>query len=86
MKINCQNIDKIMGIVKQGIKVSTDEWPVQGISDPSRMVKEASIDYIDNQRRPVGRNGLYLRVCNKKIIFLFLDQNICCVYSKEPSQ
>ena len=57
MKINCQNIDKIMDIVKQGIKVSIGEWPVQGISDPSRMVKEASIDYIDNQRH-VGRNPL----------------------------
>ena len=30
--------------------------------------------------------GLELRVCNEKIIFLFLDQNICCGYSKEPSQ
>ena len=26
------------------------------------------------------------RVCNRKIIFLFLNQNICCGYSKEPSQ
>ena len=30
--------------------------------------------------------GLWLRVGNKKIIFLFLNQNICCGYSKEPSQ
>ena len=27
-----------------------------------------------------------LRVCNRKIIFLFLNQNICCGCSKEPSQ
>ena len=27
---------------------------------------------------------LYLRVCTKKIVFLFLIQNICCGYSKEP--
>ena len=26
------------------------------------------------------------RVRNRKIIFLFLNQNICCEYSKEPSQ
>ena len=26
------------------------------------------------------------RVCIKKIFFLFLSQNICCGYSKEPSQ
>ena len=26
------------------------------------------------------------RVRSKKIIFLFLNQNICCGYSKEPSR
>ena len=30
--------------------------------------------------------GLKLRVRNRKIIFLFLNQNICCGYSKEPPQ
>ena len=30
--------------------------------------------------------GLQLRVCNENLIFLFLNQNICCGYSKEPSQ
>ena len=30
--------------------------------------------------------GLLLRVRKRKIIFLFLNQNICCGYSKEPSQ
>ena len=25
-------------------------------------------------------------VCNENLIFLFLNQNICCGYSKEPSQ
>ena len=30
--------------------------------------------------------GFYLRVCNRKIVFLFLNQNICCGYSKEPSE
>ena len=29
---------------------------------------------------------IWLRVCNKYLFFLFLDQNICCGYSKEPSQ
>ena len=31
-------------------------------------------------------SGFYLRVRNRKIIFLLLNQNICCGYSKEPSQ
>ena len=30
--------------------------------------------------------GLWLRVSTRKIIFLFLNQNICCGYSKELSQ
>ena len=30
--------------------------------------------------------GLLLGVCTKKILFLFLNQYICCGYSKEPSQ
>ena len=29
--------------------------------------------------------GLQIRVCNWKLLFLFLNQNICCGYSKEPS-
>ena len=29
--------------------------------------------------------GLYLRVLNKNLIFLFLQQNICCGYLKELS-
>ena len=31
-------------------------------------------------------SGLMLRVHNKNKIFLFLNQNICCGYSKEPFQ
>ena len=27
-----------------------------------------------------------IRVHNENLIFLFLNQNICCGYSKEPSQ
>ena len=29
---------------------------------------------------------VYLRMRNEKLIFLFLNQNIYCGYSKEPSQ
>ena len=29
---------------------------------------------------------LTIRECNENLIFLFLHQNICCGYSKEPSQ
>ena len=30
--------------------------------------------------------GNPVRVCNRKIFFLFLNQNICCWYSEELSQ
>ena len=32
------------------------------------------------------QSGFKLRVCNTKIFFFFLNQNICCGCSKEPSQ
>ena len=31
-------------------------------------------------------SGPQIRVCNGILVFLFLNQNICCGYSKEPSQ
>ena len=31
-------------------------------------------------------HGLQIRVCNWILIYLFLNQNICCGYSKELSQ
>ena len=34
----------------------------------------------------VQASGLSLRLCNEKLIFLFLDQNICYGYSKELSK
>ena len=30
--------------------------------------------------------GIKIGVCNQKLNFLFLNQNICCWHSKEPSQ
>ena len=30
--------------------------------------------------------GPQIRVCNWKLFFLFFNHNICCGYSKEPSQ
>ena len=33
-----------------------------------------------------GVPGLQIRVRNWKLFFLFLNQNICCGYSKEPSR
>ena len=30
--------------------------------------------------------GPQIRVLNGKLFFLFLNQNMCCGYSKEPSQ
>ena len=33
-----------------------------------------------------GPTGPQIRVCNRKLFFLFLNQNICCGYSKEQSR
>ena len=37
-------------------------------------------------KREENGPGLYLRLHYENLIFLFLNQNICCGYSKEPSQ
>ena len=34
----------------------------------------------------VYKTGPQIRVCNWKLFFLFLNQNICCGYSEEPSR
>ena len=34
----------------------------------------------------IHKAGLQIRVCNRKLFFLFLNQNICCGCSKEPSR
>ena len=47
-----------------------------------------------NQIKQINRNfcqcdqcsDILLRLRSIKLIFLFLDRNICCGYSKEPSQ
>ena len=41
-----------------------------------------SVHFLEDSLYP----GLKLRVRTKKLIFLFLNQNTCCGYSKEPSQ
>ena len=33
-----------------------------------------------------GKSGLQIRVRTGKLFFFFRNQNICCGYSKEPSQ
>ena len=33
-----------------------------------------------------SKNKWLSRVYSKKLLFLYLNQNICCGYSKEPSQ
>ena len=41
----------------------------------------SELQFLKYDKKKIEQNVLY-----KKIIFLFLKQNICCGYSKEPSQ
>ena len=47
---------------------------------------ENSVDQDQLQADQDLHSGPELRVRNRKLFFLFLNQNICCGYSKEPSQ
>ena len=42
------------------------------------------MEYQSSQRTKRAVPGLKLRVHNGNLIFLFLNQNICCGYPKEP--
>ena len=52
-----------------------DCWSIEDLARVHRMLQ--------NRWEPLPVTGL--RVCNENLIFLFLNQNICCGYSKEPS-
>ena len=45
-----------------------------------------SIFFQEIKNNKICCSGLKLRVRNENLIFLVLNQNICCGYSKEPSQ
>ena len=65
---------------------STKVWNWAGI----KLVTPGSFFYfsclsIEQNVKYALCSKLQLRVCNRKIFFIFLNQNICCGYSKEPS-
>ena len=47
-----------------------------------------NLSLLETQKRQVFLcpSGSQIRVRNLNLFFLFLNQNICCGYSKEPSQ
>ena len=57
---------------------------IQSSTTPDPGYRWESDNFIIRQhkREPRGQ----IRVCYEKLFFLFLNQNICCGYSKEPSQ
>ena len=44
------------------------------------------IEIIGVCRLSISKSDFQIRVRTGEIVFLFLNQNICCGYSKEPSQ
>ena len=78
------------------------DWRAAGLShiNPWLVVvqpKKTSLDITEkvlNQIKQINRNfcqrdqcsDILLRLRSIQLIFLFLDRNICCGYSKEPSQ
>ena len=54
------------------------------MQDPLYIYKAVEKDSVDSDN--FSEAGLKLRVPFTKLIFLFLNQNICCGYSKDLSQ
>ena len=65
----------------------TPFWEV--FTPKSSVGKSLRLDVLfkhDTQLSSGSRGRTLVRVRTKKLIFLFLNQNICCEYSKDPSQ
>ena len=67
--------------------------PWLGVVQPKRTCPDIT-EKVLNQIKQINRNScqcdqcsdILFRLSSIKLIFLFLDRNICCGYSKEPSQ
>ena len=70
------------------IYLSACNFAVMCIHRESLMSDHVLLNLLDQLGKSDKMQGLprVLRVCNENLIFLFLNQNICCGYSKEPSQ
>ena len=70
------------------IYLSACNFAVMCIHRESLMSDHVLLNLLDQLGKSDKMQGLQrvLRVCNENLIFLFLNQNICCGYSKEPSQ
>ena len=63
------------------------------ITKEYRQMREQMTIVVNDEKRFKGVNwqiqkhtGLQIKVHTEKLFFLFLNQNTCCGYSKEPSQ
>ena len=52
----------------------------------TRPLTKKTLLYLTKGKIYQSRPELLVKSGNENLIFLFLNQNICCRYSKEPSQ
>ena len=79
-----QAVDEVFFSRTQHSDSAASEYQTSNPSIPCLMLYQLS-HYTPPLKKRV-KAGLKLRVRNENLIFLFLNQNICCGYSKEPSQ
>ena len=90
--IRTEWVDPLLDLLSGNTHTRIEAW---------HYVQEEDTAYTTSDQNPTYPNSILLQsttpiilqvndfisgLCSRKIIFLFLNQNICCGYSKEPSQ
>ena len=75
-----QMLDQLIGLYMSALKEDSPLLQQQSVRGFKALFAANDLLECDNML------GLQIRVCIRKLFFLFLIQNICCGYSKQLSQ
>ena len=75
-------------LARRLVKINLESQCLQRLSaeNPSRQRGHSQFALHPVHKKRLNNAGLQIRVCNGKLVFLFLNQNIGCGYSNKTSQ